>query len=82
MSDKIFREEQSDGSFKQYDVSKFSEEGQRFFYLLERLAQKKQDVSDTWLMLKESEDGLIAKIKSELSDEMLLELDDEEGKDS
>lgn len=72
MSDRIFRVEQPDGTHKQYDVSKLSEDAQRSFYLLQRTSQKLQDVSDTYLMLKESEAGLIQKITAELSDEMLV----------
>ena len=77
----IYREEQSDGSFKEYDVDKFSQEGQRHWYLLGRISEKLQDVSDQYLILKESQDSLIAKIKPELSEDKLMESGDGESKE-
>lgn len=77
----IYREEQSDGSFKEYDVEQFSQEGQRHWYLLGRVSEKLQDVSDQYLILKESQDSLIAKIKPELSEDKLMESGDGESKE-
>lgn len=81
---KLFREEMPNGSVNEYEVDKFSENGQRYFYLLGIVQNKLQDVSDTYLILKESEAKLIESIKKELSDKNLVqEKDDgnENGKD-
>ena len=81
---KLFREETPNGSVNEYEVDKFTPEGQRYFYLLGIVQNKLQDVSDTYLILKESEAKLIESIKKELSDKNLVqEKDDgnENGKD-
>ena len=42
---KIFREEMPDGSTKEYEVEKFSDDGQRAFYLLGKVQEELQKQS-------------------------------------
>ena len=44
---KIFREEMPDGSTKEYEVEKFSDDGQRAFYLLGKVQEEIQKKSKT-----------------------------------
>ena len=76
---KLFREEMPDGSFKEYEVDKFSSDGQKNFYLLGKIQDKLVDLSESYIMLKEGESSLIAKIKAELSDESLVKEQDDNG---
>ena len=70
---KIFREEMPDGSTKEYEVEKFSDDGQRAFYLLGKVQEELQKQSVDYLILKESEGSLIVKIREELSDKTLIQ---------
>jgi hypothetical protein len=78
---RTFREEQSDGSFKEYDVEKFSQEGQRHFYLLGKVQQDLQETSDRYLILKEAESSLISKIKDQLNDDSIIKEQEDDSKD-
>lgn len=73
-----------DGSLEEYEVDKFSQEGQRNFYLLGKVEQRLQETSDSYLILKESESMLIEKIKQELSKDNMVQGatdGDQDGKD-
>lgn len=78
---KVFREEQSDGTFKEYDVDLLSEEGQQAYELLDILMQRKADIEADYKILQVAELDLLQKIREGLSDECLLEPDDGESKD-
>ena len=78
---KVFREEQSDGSFKEYDVDLLSEDGQQAYELLNILMQRKADLEADYKILQVAELDLLQKIREGLSDECLLEPDDGESKD-
>ena len=78
---KVFREEQSDGTFKEYDVDLLSEEGQQAYELLDILMQRKADIEADYKILQVAELDLLQKIREVLSDECLLEPDDGESKD-
>lgn len=78
---KVFREEQSDGTFKEYDVDSLSEESQQAYELLDILMQRKADIEADYKILQVAELDLLQKIREGLSDECLLEPDDGESKD-
>ena len=78
---KVFREEQSDGTFKEYDVDLLSEEGQQAYELLDILMQRKADIEADYKILQVAELDLLQKIREGLSAEYLLEPDDGESKD-
>lgn len=78
---KVFREEQSDGSFKEYDVDLLSEDGQQAYELLNILMQRKADLEADYKILQVAELDLLQKIREGLSAEYLLEPDDGESKD-
>ena len=78
---KVFREEQSDGTFKEYDVDLLSEEGQQAYELLDILMQRKADIEADYKILQVAELDLLQKSREGLSDECLLEPDDGESKD-
>lgn len=62
-----------DGSTNEYEVEKFSDDGQRAFFLLGKVQEELQKQSVDYLILKESEGSLIEKIKKELSEETLIQ---------
>jgi len=70
---KLFREEMPDGSTNEYEVDKFSDDGQRAFFLLGKVQEDLQKQSVDYLILKESEESLIQKIRKELSDKTLIQ---------
>lgn len=78
---KVFREEQSDGTFKEYDVDLLSEDGQQAYELLNILIQRKADLEADYKILQVAELDLLQKIREGLSAEYLLEPDDGESKD-
>ena len=78
---KVFREEQSDGTFKEYDVDLLSEDGQQAYELLNILMQRKADLEADYKILQVPELDLLQKIREGLSAEYLLEPDDGESKD-
>ena len=78
---KVFREEQSDGTFKEYDVDSLSEESQQAYELLDILMQRKADIEADYKILQVAELDLLQKIREGLSAEYLLEPDDGESKD-
>lgn len=78
---KVFREEQSDGTFKEYDVDLLSEDGQQAYELLNILMQRKADLEADYKILQVAELDLLQKIREGLSAEYLLEPDDGESKD-
>ena len=78
---KVFREEQSDGTFKEYDVDLLSEDGQQAYELLNILMQRKADLEADYKILQVAELDLLQKIREGLCDECLLEPDDGESKD-
>ena len=78
---KVFREEQSDGTFKEYDVDLLSEDGQQAYELLNILMQRKADLDAAYKILQVAELDLLQKIREGLSAEYLLEPDDGESKD-
>ena len=78
---KVFREEQSDGTFKEYDVDLLSEDGQQAYELLNILMQRKADLEADYKILQVAELDLLQKIREGLSAECLLEPDDGESKD-
>jgi len=78
---KVFREEQSDGTFKEYDVDLLSEDGQQAYELLNILMQRKADLEADYKILQVAEMDLLQKIREGLSAEYLLEPDDGESKD-
>lgn len=77
---KVFREEQSDGTFKEYDVDLLSEDGQQAYELLNILMQRKADLEADYKILQVAELDLLQKIREGLSAEYLLEPDDGESK--
>ena len=78
---KVFREEQSDGTFKEYDVDLLSEDGQQAYELLNILIQRKADLEADYKILQVAELDLLQKIREGLSAEYLLEPDDGKSKD-
>ena len=78
---KVFREEQSAGTFKEYDVDLLSEDGQQAYELLNILMQRKADLEADYKILQVAELDLLQKIREGLSAEYLLEPDDGESKD-
>ena len=78
---KVFREEQSDGTFKEYDVDLLSEDAQQAYELLNILMQRKADLEADYKILQVAELDLLQKIREGLSAEYLLEPDDGESKD-
>ena len=78
---KVFREEQSDGTFKEYDVDLLSEDGQEAYELLNILMQRKADLEADYKILQVAELDLLQKIREGRSAEYLLEPDDGESKD-
>lgn len=81
MVNRVFREEQSDGSYKEYDVAKLTEAGQQAYELLNILTQKKADMENDYKIIQVAELDLIDKVRLDLKEEFLLEPDDGESKD-
>ena len=78
---KVFREEQSDGTFKEYDVDSLSEESQQAYELLDILMQRKADIEADYKILQVADLDLLQKIREGLSAEYLLEPEYGESKD-
>tara|TARA_Y100000114_G_scaffold126878_1_gene123383 strand:+ start:66 stop:332 length:267 start_codon:yes stop_codon:yes gene_type:complete len=80
-SKKTYSVPQSDGSLINYDVDKFSEEGQSDFQLLGQIQIRKEEARIDYMILVEGEKSLIEKLKSQLKDENILKEQDD-NKDS
>ena len=69
----IYRLEQSDGSYKIYDVSSMSEEAQKSYHFLNKIHILMYQLRDKMVVLQDSERHHIGLINNQITDEMLTD---------